>query len=83
MIKFKELVASVFNVPVANLTLQSGPENLPEWDSLAHMGVITAIEQTYHMQFTTSEILSVKAIADLVNILEERGVTFMDEVPFV
>lgn len=79
MIQLNELIASVINVSPATLTPQSGPENLPDWDSLAHIGVIAAVEQTYQVQLTMPEILSIKTIADLRNILEKRGVTFVDE----
>ncbi len=77
--QLNELVASVINVPAAELTLRSGPENLPAWDSLAHIGIIAAIEQTYQLQLTMPEILSIKTIADLRNVLEKRGVSFVDD----
>lgn len=79
MTQLNELIASVINVPSSTLTPQSGPENLPDWDSLAHIGVVAAVEQTYQVQLTMPEILSIKTIADLRNILEKRGVTFVDE----
>ena len=80
MIRLNELVASVINVPAADLTPQSGPENLPAWDSLAHIGIIAAVEQMYHLQFTMPEILAIKTIADLCNTLEKHGVSFVDDV---
>ncbi len=79
MIQLNELIASVINVPSSTLMPQSGPENLPDWDSLAHIGVVSAVEQTYQVQLTMPEILSIKTIADLRKILENRGVTFVDE----
>lgn len=78
MTQLNELVASVINVPTAELTPQSGPENLPAWDSLAHIGIIAAVEQTYHLQLTMPEILAIKTIADLSNMLEKHGVPFAD-----
>jgi acyl carrier protein len=71
-----ELVGSVLNVPVKTLTQQSGPENTVEWDSLAHIGIIAAAEQTYKVQLTMPEILSVKTIADLGVILKNHNVKF-------
>jgi acyl carrier protein len=79
VIQLNELIGSVINVSPSKLTSKSGPETLAEWDSLAHIGIVTAIEQTYQVQLTMPEILSVKTIAELRNILENRGVTFVDE----
>jgi acyl carrier protein len=74
-----ELVAAIINVPSEELTAQSGPANLPSWDSLAHIGIIAAAEQTYQLQLTTAEILSIKTISDLLSVLEKYGVKFADD----
>jgi acyl carrier protein len=74
MIQLNELVGSVLNVPVENLTQQSGPENTVEWDSLAHIGIVAAVEQTYNVQLNMSEILSIKTIAELGVVLRNHGV---------
>ncbi len=79
MIQLNELIAGVINVPSSTLTPQSGPENLSDWDSLAHIGIVSAVEQMYQVQLTMPEILSINTIADLRKILEKRGVTFVDE----
>lgn len=79
MIQLNELIASVINVPAAGLSPQSGPENVLEWDSLAHVGIIAAVEQSYRLQFTMPEILAIKTIADLRTLLEKRGVSFSDD----
>ncbi len=79
MRQLNELIGSVINIPSSTLTPDSGPENLIEWDSIAHIGVITAVEQTYQVQITMPEILAIKTIADLRSILEKRGVKFTDE----
>ena len=78
MIQLNELVASVINVPASQLTSQSGPENLSEWDSLAHIGIIAAVEQAYQLQFSMPEMLAIKTIADLRTTLQKRGISLMD-----
>ena len=79
MTQLNELIASVINISPAELNLQSGPGNISEWDSLAHVGVVAAVEQTYQVELTMPEILSIKTIADIRNLLQKRGVTFVDE----
>lgn len=79
MTQLNALIASVINVPATELSLQSGPENLPAWDSLAHVGIIAAVEQTYQLQLTMPEILAIKTIASLRNTLEKHGVSFVDD----
>lgn len=80
MTQLNELIASVLNVPAAKLTVQSGPENLTEWDSLAHIAITAAVEQAYNLQLTMPEILAIKTVVDLRNTLEKHGVSFVDSV---
>jgi acyl carrier protein len=79
MKKLIDLIANIINVPVGELTPQSGPANIPAWDSLAHIGIMSAVEQTYDLQLTMPEMLSIKTVADLRNAIEKRGVTLLDE----
>lgn len=74
-----ELISNTINVPVGKLTPQSGPEDIPAWDSLAHIGIMAAVEQTYDLELTMPEMLAIKTVADLRRVLEKRGVTLVDE----
>ena len=74
-----ELIANIINVPASKLTLESGPANIPAWDSLAHIGIMAAVEQTYDLQLTMPEMLAIKTVADLRHALEKRSVTLVDE----
>jgi len=74
-----ELIANIINVPASKLTLESGPANIPAWDSLAHIGIMAAVEQTYDLQLTMPEMLAIKTVADLRRALEKRSVTLVDE----
>jgi acyl carrier protein len=70
-----ELVGGVLGVASDQLNADTGPKNLPKWDSLAHVTIVAAIEQTYKVEFTMPEILSVKVLADFDGLLRSRGIT--------
>jgi len=69
-----ELIARVLNVPPDDLTMESGPATVSQWDSLAHMTITAAVESTYQVELTMPEILSVHSVAHLLTLLEARGV---------
>jgi acyl carrier protein len=69
-----ELVANVLNVPASSLDSQSSPSNQRTWDSLAHITIISAVEATYGVSLTMPEILAIKNIGDLADILKRHGV---------
>lgn len=70
-----ELVATVLNVSASTLSPESGPKTVGEWDSLAHVTIVSAVEQTYGGQLTMPEILAIASIADLGQALERHGVS--------
>lgn len=72
------LIAGVLNTSPENLTLESGPLTVPGWDSLAHVTIVAAIEQTYGIELTMPEILSIRTVGDLVQTLERHGIAASD-----
>jgi acyl carrier protein len=68
--KVLEIVASILNVEKSELSLESSPETLSNWDSMNHMNLIMALEEEFDITFTEIEImdmLSVRSILDKLN----------------
>lgn len=68
-----ELVASVLNVQASSLDSESGPSNQSVWDSLAHITIVSAVEATYDIRLTMPEILAIKSIGDLADMIKKHG----------
>lgn len=65
-----QVAANVFNVPPSKLSLQTSPDNLPEWTSLKHLNLILALEQEFNLSFTQQdmiEMLNMELIAYIIN----------------
>jgi acyl carrier protein len=69
-----ELVAGVLNIPAEELTEESGPNVVAQWDSLAHVTIAAAVEDTYGVELAMSEILGITSLGDLRRVLRARGV---------
>jgi acyl carrier protein len=68
--KVLEIVASILNVEKSELSLESSPETLSNWDSMNHMNIIMALEEEFDITFTEIEImdmLSVRSLLDKLN----------------
>jgi acyl carrier protein len=70
-----ELVAGVLNVPIEKITLQSGPNDFQEWDSIAHVTLCAAVEQVHNIQLTMPEMLAIRCVEDLMQTLKKQGVS--------
>jgi acyl carrier protein len=51
-----------------SLELDLAPGDIEGWDSLAHVGIVVAIEKKIGRQFTTEQIDGVKTVGDLVRL---------------
>ena len=70
--KIFEIVARIMGVPVEAVSIESSPETLANWDSLRHMKLILAIEESLSIQLNDEDIVSIKNVQDLVYRLEAK-----------
>ncbi|MBR4529075.1 MAG: acyl carrier protein [Lachnospiraceae bacterium] len=47
--------------------------DIEDWDSLEHINLVNAIEKTFHMKFTMAQVLEMKNVGDMVDILTESA----------
>ena len=69
-----EIFSMTLNIDPSQCNDQTSPENSPEWDSLANMILIAAIEETFEIELSTTEIESMKSIGGVRKVLETRNV---------
>ncbi len=54
------------------LTRESSPANVADWDSLAQISLITAIEKDLRVRFSLGEVQALKNVGDMVDLLEGK-----------
>jgi acyl carrier protein len=69
-----EVFAEGLDLPPESLSDESAPENTPEWDSVASMILVAALEETFGIQFSTMEIMRMRSIRLVREMLRSKGV---------
>ncbi len=64
-----QIAANVFKVKPEEVSATSSSINLAGWDSMNNFIYITTIEERFKVQFSTSEIMSMKNIQDIDRII--------------
>jgi acyl carrier protein len=64
------LVADLLELDDLKLTRETTANNVPGWNSLAHVRIVVAAEQAFGVQFSTGEITSLKTVGDLVDLIK-------------
>lgn len=69
-----QLFAEVLQVEPAKLNDNSSPDNVKQWDSLAAMNLVAAIEETFKVQLSTKEIMKMSTIGLARKTLQGKNV---------
>lgn len=70
--KLAEIVADIFFLDEAEVTMDLTPEDVGLWDSLNHLILITAVENAFEIKLTMSEIQSVDNIGKLNELVSRH-----------
>ena len=74
-----EVIASVFNLPVEEINMESSMDTLENWDSLNHMILVVALEQKFNVSFTPGDIIESVNMQIIKEVLKEKGVVLKNE----
>mgnify|MGYP000878702391 CR=1 FL=1 len=65
----RRMAADVLGVPATLLSEASGPDSVEEWDSVAHLNLIMAIEDQFQVTFSPEEMESICTLGDLARLV--------------
>ena len=68
----KEIIARVLNVEIGDITDGLSSGDIPQWDSVGNLAIISTIEQELNIEFPLEVLFyltSVQSIVDEVNLL--------------
>lgn len=68
-----KLISATLGVNEAAITLDSSSENTEEWDSLAHMSLIFAIEDHFGIKVSDADLPHSMSVLQLLRIVQESN----------
>ena len=68
-----DIVANIMEVEATQIDDDSGPETIENWDSFRGLILFEELESKFNVKFTLNELLNVRKIKDIKNILSVRG----------
>lgn len=74
MKKLTRLVSEVLRIPEESISDSLSITNTENWDSLKHMELIVSIEETFHINLTTDEIVSMINMSKIKAVLISKKV---------
>ena len=68
-----QLLATVFDVPESAVAETASSDTLPQWDSLRHLHLITALEAEFSVEFDADEALDLQSVEVIRAVLTKHG----------
>jgi acyl carrier protein len=73
--KLKDILAKVLLIDKNAVSDDVSRKSLEEWDSMAHLMLVSEIESAFEVAMSDDDIMEVQTVADIKNILKKLGVT--------
>lgn len=72
MEKLNEIFREVFDDASLKITEKTTANDVEDWDSLEHINLIEAVEQTFGMKFRMQEVSGMKNVGEMAEIIRTR-----------
>jgi len=70
--QLNDIFRDVFDDDSIHLTPETTASDIPDWDSVAHVGLIVSIETRMKIKFKTSELGALHNVGQLVGVVEYK-----------
>ena len=71
--KIEHIFREVFDDDQLQVSDGLSTETLPTWDSLAHIRLISALEDELSLTFTLEDIEAMTSVAKILTVVESKG----------
>ena len=68
----ENIFREVFSRGDIKLSSEMTSEDIPGWDSFKQIEIILALEEHYHIKFSTRELDSLQSVGDLARVVASR-----------
>jgi acyl carrier protein len=68
----QEIFRDVLDQPDLILTRESNAHNVEDWDSLAHINLVTGVEKKFKVKFALGELQDLKNVGDMIDLIKVK-----------
>ena len=70
--QLQPIFEDVLDQPGLAVTRESNAQNVEDWDSLAHVNIVTAVESKFKIKFALGELQDLKNVGDMVDLIDKK-----------
>ena len=70
--KIRQTLSAILNIPSGEITDDTSPDNASAWDSVAHLNLVVALEETFGVAFSPDETMELTSVRLIGLMLDEK-----------
>ena len=70
--RINDILKDIFDDNTIVITCDTTANDIPEWDSLNHINIISSIENEFGVEFSMEEVINFKNVGDIVEKIIEK-----------
>lgn len=70
--QLQPIFREVLDQPDLVLTRESNANNVEDWDSLAHINLVIAVERHFGIKFALGELQDLKNLGDMIDLIHKK-----------
>jgi acyl carrier protein len=70
--RLQPIFRDVFDDPSVSVGRESNAGTIEGWDSLAHINLVTSVEQEFGIRFALGELQGLKNVGDMLDMMEVK-----------
>ncbi|MBB5059903.1 acyl carrier protein [Granulicella aggregans] len=70
--ELQPIFQDILDQPDLVLTPESNGQNVEDWDSLAHVNIVTAVQKHFKVKFALGELQELKNVGDMVELIRRK-----------
>jgi acyl carrier protein len=61
-----------FHLDPGSITLETNPDDIPQWDSLGHATLACSLEREFNIKFDIDELMALENVREIVRVVRGK-----------
>jgi acyl carrier protein len=61
---------AAFDVEPRSITIETKPTDIPGWDSMGHVALVSSLEQAFGLSFDVDDVMEMEDVRQILRIVE-------------
>ncbi|HWE02465.1 MAG TPA: acyl carrier protein [Tepidisphaeraceae bacterium] len=71
-LQVRQIAADVFNLPLNQVTGQTSPKTVDNWDSVQHLNFVLALEEAMGIQLEPQDIEQIRSVGAALDVVRKK-----------